>query len=183
MYKRGFIGTVLAAPWFIILFFFMLIIFLFIFTILAPFVVEKHEIMGEILDNGFSFSVVNFFRMSSSKGNVQDLFYYYSKNLEGVYLDEIRNRMKEFLREDICVEILIEDKKIGGRYFNNCDSKKLVNRYEFIDFDKRKVKVNFYQFERGFFVKQLKDACVKLDESRCLNWVGCVLDNGGCKYG
>ncbi|MEK6826474.1 MAG: hypothetical protein AABX90_02505 [Nanoarchaeota archaeon] len=192
MNKKGFIGAVFAAPWFIILFFFALFVFFIIFTIVIPFIVND-EIKGEIEDSSLSFSLINFFRMQSSKGNVHDLFYYYMKNSDAGLFDEIRTRMREFLDKDVCIEVLVNEKTISGEHFNDCGEKqggvvgvaiKLTDNYEFLNFDKEKVKVNFYRLNiNKFWLRQIRDPCSFLDKNQCLNWVGCVLEQGECKNG
>jgi len=136
MFKKGFISTFVAAPWFIIIFFFAAIIFLFIFSVVVPRVTD--EIRSEINDQRLSFSMLNFFRMDSSEGNVQDLFYFYSKDLNSDIFSEIRIRMREFLSDDTCVEVIVKGEKISGDHFNDCDKRvsfigeatKLVDSYE-----------------------------------------------------
>ncbi len=184
MHKRGFIGEAFAAPWFIILFFIMLVIFLFLFTFIAPFVREHQEISSDIGDMRLSFSVVNFFRMHSSRGNVQDLFYYYLKNFDDGYFNEIRQMMKEFLPLDICVEVLINSEKIKGNHFNDCGTVgDILDTYEFVDYDLKKIIVNFYKPRQGFFIKRSTDFCSFLNSNQCLNWVGCAFLEGRCKSG
>ena len=183
MSKKGFIGSALVDVWFIILFVFMLIVFFIIFGFLGPFFRASQEIKGEMSDINFAFSVVNFFRMASDKGTVQDLFYYYSKNLDDVYLGEMRQKMREFLPENVCIQIFINGEKISGDYFNDCGTSKLIDTYEFIDYETRRMDVQFYQLETSFFVKNINDYCSSLDKFRCLNWVGCSYRDGGCVYG
>jgi len=184
MSKRGFIGSVLVAPWFIILFVFMLVIFFFIFVVIGVINPGRQEIMSEIENYGLSFSILSFFRMSSNLGTVEDLFYYYSKNFEEGNLNELKQLMKQLLPMNTCVEVLVNGEKIWGSYFNDCELHGVHNfglreeSYTFIDFDFRKITVNFYQ--PYDFLISVQGICKFLDKNQCLNWLGCNMKDGEC---
>ena len=92
--------------------------------------------------------------------------------------------MKQLLPMNTCVEVLVDGEKIRGNYFNDCEIRGVPNfdlrgeSYTFIDFDFRKITVNFYQ--PYDFLISVQGICKFLDRNQCLNWAGCNMKSGEC---